>query len=205
LHESQVANTNDGLSLEEALVLLREIQRLQSEIARYENRVRELECLAHNDALVGLANRRSLLVKLQRLIDGVEQFGVPAAVIFADVDGLKSINDTFGHTAGDKALVEISRLLVASVRKSDCVARLAGDEFCILLHQTEEVSAWQLALRVVETVDEHEFCIDQVCVPLSVAVGVAVVRRGDTPESVLERADKEMYRIKGLAPRMLQT
>jgi PleD family two-component response regulator len=60
-------------------------------------------------------------------------------------------------------------------------------------------------LRVVETVDEHEFCIDQVCVPLSVAVGVAVVRRGDTPESGLERADKEMYRIKGLAPRMLQT
>lgn len=200
-----MANDDGAVSVVEAQILVSEIERLRAEIARLQERLGELESLAHSDALVGLVNRRGLLVKLNRLIESVQHHDDPSAIIFADVDGLKSINDTFGHHAGDKALVEISRLLVASVRKSDCVARLAGDEFCILLYQTEELSAWELALRVVETVNDHQFCVGQVCVPLSLAIGVAVIRPGDTPESVLERADKEMYRIKGLRPPRVRT
>ena len=195
--KSQVADERT-VSLGEALLLLDEISRLQAKIDGYEARLAELDSLAHSDALVDLPNRRSFFVKLKRLITSVEQYHIPAAVMLADVDGLKVINDTFGHKAGDNALVEVSRLLVASVRKCDCVSRLGGDEFGILLFEAEELSAWQLALRVVETLDDHEFCVDHVSVPLSVAVGVAAIRPGDTPDSVLERADKEMYRIKRL-------
>jgi diguanylate cyclase (GGDEF)-like protein len=205
VREREVANDEGTVSVAEALLLLEEINRLKAKIDEYEDRLAELDGLAHSDPLVGLPNRRSFLVKLQRLIRSVEEHNIPAAVMLADLDGLKSINDTFGHAAGDDALVEVSRLLVASVRKSDCVSRLGGDEFGILLFEAEELSAWQLALRVVETVDDHQFCVNQVCVPLSVAVGVAAIQRGDTPGSVLERADREMYRIKRLKPSLARS
>jgi diguanylate cyclase (GGDEF)-like protein len=192
-------NDEGKISLDEALALVDEIERLRARLAEYEERVAELDRLAHRDPLVDLPNRRSFLANLDRLIARINRYGGEAAVMFVDLDGLKAINDKFGHCAGDQALVEVSRLLVASVRDSDFVARLAGDEFGLLLEQSDELTAWQTALRVVEAVDETQFCVDTVCLPLSVAVGVGVVRKGDTASSVLARADKEMYRIKAIA------
>ena len=186
------------VSLDDALALLDEIERLRTKVAEYEARVAELDRLAHHDSLVGLPNRRSFLGNLERLIARIDRYGGHAAMLFVDLDGLKAINDKFGHCAGDKALVEVSRLLVASVRNADFVARLAGDEFGILLEHSDELNAWQTALRVIEAVDEAQFCVDGACLPLSVAIGVAVIEPGDTPLSVLARADKEMYRIKAI-------
>lgn len=186
------------ITWDEAIVLVEELQRLRSELASKEARLVELDRLAHRDALVDLANRRSFFAALERLIGRVERSSVGAAMVFVDVDGLKAINDILGHNAGDQALMEVSRLLVASVRKGDFVARLAGDEFGILLEPADELNAWEAALRVVETVDESEFCLNGACLPLSVAVGVTMIRAGDTPEAVLARADKEMYRIKAI-------
>jgi diguanylate cyclase (GGDEF)-like protein len=193
------AEDNEAVSLEDAMMLLEEIERLRSQLTSYESRLAELDKLAHRDPLVDLPNRRSFLVSLEQLIARVDRYGGPAAMLFVDVDGLKTINDEFGHVAGDKALVEVARLLVASVRKADFVGRLAGDEFGILLEHADELSAWQMALRVVETVDECEFCVKDTCLPLSVAIGVGMIQPGDTPEAVFARADKEMYRIKAVA------
>jgi diguanylate cyclase (GGDEF)-like protein len=193
------AANDDVVSLDEAITLLDEIERLKAELTKAEARLAELDQLAHRDPLVDLSNRRSFLHNLDRLIARVDRYGVHAAMLFVDVDGLKAINDKFGHSAGDEALIQVSQLLVASVRKADLVARLAGDEFGILLEHSDELSAWQMALRVVETVDDCEFCIGEICVPLSVAVGVGVIKPGDTPATVLARADKEMYRLKALS------
>ena len=184
------------VSFDDAVVLVEEINRLRSELAKSNARAAELAGLALRDPLVGLANRRSFLATLANLIARVERYGAPAAMLFIDVDGLKTINDTFGHMAGDKALIEVGRLLVASVRRADFVARLAGDEFGILLEHADELRAWETALRVIETVDVAQFCIDGTCLPLSVAVGVGTVQPGDTPEAVLARADTSMYQIK---------
>lgn len=190
------ANDGDVVSLADALVLLDEVERLGRELTRCELRLAELDRLAHSDPLVGLPNRRRFLDSLNSIL--IEPVRHPRAMLFVDVDGLKAINDQFGHNAGDRVLAEVGRLLVQSVRKTDLVARLAGDEFGILLDHSDELSAWQMALRIVETVDEAQFCVDGVCLPLSVAVGVAAIERGDTSESVFARADKEMYRIKEL-------
>jgi len=197
--DDRAANDDGGVSLDDAIALLDEIERLRSELSKGEARLLELDRLAHRDPLVDLPNRRSFLTSLEQLIARVERHGVQAAMLFVDVDGLKAINDKFGHSAGDKALAKIAGLLVSSVRKADFVARLAGDEFGILLEHADELSAWRMALRVVETVDECQFCVNGVCLPLSVAIGVGVIQRGDTPESVFERADKEMYRIKAIS------
>ena len=197
--DDRAANDDGGISLDEAIALLDEIERLRDQLAKGEARLSELDRLAHRDPLVDLPNRRSFLTSLEQLIAKVERYGVDAAMLFVDVDGLKAVNDRLGHNAGDKALIKIARLLVASVRRADFVARLAGDEFGILLEHADELNAWKMALRVVETVDECEFCVNGVCLPLSVAIGVGMIEGDDTPETVLARADTEMYRIKAIS------
>jgi diguanylate cyclase (GGDEF)-like protein len=186
------ADNDEAVSLDDAMMLLDEIERLRSQLTSYESRLSELDRLAHRDTLVDLPNRRSFLASLEQLIARVDRYGGPAAMLFVDVDGLKAINDEFGHVAGDKALVEVARLLVASVRKSDFVGRLAGDEFGILLEHADELSAWQKALRVVETVDEGQFCINDIGLPLSILERrirerTAAIARGATTLTAPER------------------
>ena len=190
-----VAN-DDLLCLGDAETLVGEIDRLRAEVTRLETLVSELDRLAHSDPLVGIPNRRGFLASLERLIARVERCGEQAAMLFIDVDGLKRINDQFGHEAGDAALIEVARMIVTSVRKSDCVGRLGGDEFGVLLERADELSAWLMALRVVETVVGSKFCLGSNCLPLSVAVGVGMIKPGDSPLLVMTRADEEMYRLK---------
>ena len=200
MSDDQAANDDlFGASLADRAALLDEIASLRGALARCSARIAILDGLANMDSLVNLPNRRNFLANLESAIARVGEHDVPAAVLFLDVDGLKAINDRLGHSTGDKVLIKVARLLVASVRQDDLVARLAGDEFGILLEHADELSAWRMALRIVETFDKCEFCVGGDPLPLSVAVGVGVIRRGDSPEEVLERADKEMYRIKALS------
>lgn len=187
---------DQAVSLAEAEALVEEIKRLRAEIAVLEQRVQLLDELAHCDPLIGLPNRRSFLARLEGLIASVERYGDPAAMLFVDLDGLKRINDRFGHKAGDQALIQVSEMLVSTVRKSDFVARIGGDEFGVLLERADEQGAWEMALRIVETVTQSQFCFDGTCLPLSVAVGVGTINAGDDPQTVIDRADKEMYRVK---------
>ena len=192
------SNSDRVVTLDDPILLGEEIERLRHQLATCESRLAEADRLANHDALVGLPNRRSFIANLGQLIARVKRYGGEAAMLFVDVDGLKEINDHLGHKAGDRALVEVARLLVSCVRDSDFVGRLAGDEFGILLEHADELTAWQTALRVDEAVADAEFCVDHVCLPLSVAVGVGMIRAGDDPETVLARADREMYRLKAV-------
>ncbi|QIK79088.1 GGDEF domain-containing protein [Sphingomonas piscis] len=177
-------------------LLTSEVERLRSEVEVLRLRVHELEQLAGVDELVGLPNRRSFLHSLEKLIGRVARYDLSAAMIFIDVDALKQINDTYGHTAGDSSLVHIARLLQEAVRTSDCVGRLSGDEFGVLLENTDEIGAWNMALRVVERIANSSFAIDDNVVRLSVAVGVGMIKPDDTPHDAIKRADEQMYRIK---------
>ena len=180
------------------LALLGEIDRLRTELARTEARLAEVDRLAHRDQLVDLPNRRSFMNALQHILPHVQADSAQAAVLFADVDGLKLINDQFGHRAGDRALVKVAHVVVQSVRKDDIVARLGGDEFAVLLKSTDELSAWRMALRVAEAVGESSLQLGDRALPLSVAVGVAMIEKGDTSDTVLSRADQVMYRFKAI-------
>ena len=188
----------DEISLDEAILLIEEIGRLRAQLGECQSRIDELNHLAHWDPVVDLANRRSFAAALERQVARTARHGGHSALLFVDVDGLKTINDRFGHNAGDRVLNTIARLLVLGVRKTDLVARLSGDEFGILLDEADELSAWQTALRIIEIVDGHHYSINRLRVQLGVAIGVAVIRRDDTPQSVLTRADNEMYRIKAI-------
>ncbi|MDQ3074396.1 MAG: diguanylate cyclase [Pseudomonadota bacterium] len=176
--------------------LLEQIAQLQGEVARLEEKVVELDRLAHLDALVPIANRRGMLRELETMIARHERHDIPAAVLFVDLDGLKLLNDRLGHEGGDAALIHVAQQLLVGVRAGDCVARVGGDEFCILLDHADEASAIETAERLVNLVADNEFLFEGGPMPLSVAIGLTLVQRGDTPGAVLARADQAMYRVK---------
>lgn len=179
--------------------LIAEITTLRSKVAQLQERVEQLDMLAHEDSLVALPNRRGFMRALERLIDAVARYDEKAALLFVDLDGLKVINDSFGHQAGDEALMQVARMLVGGVRKSDMVARIGGDEFAILLFHADEQSAHETANRLVDMIADSDFMHDGQIMPLSVAIGAAVVQADDAPEAVLDRADEDMYRQKAAA------
>src|SRR5436190_23499793 len=117
--------------------LVTEIGRLRSQVAQLQQRVEQLDHLAHQDSLIDLPNRRGFLRELERLIARVSRYDSQGAMLFVDVDGLKTINDTLGHRAGDEALIQVADVLSNGVRKSDVCARIGGDEFGLLLENAD--------------------------------------------------------------------
>jgi diguanylate cyclase (GGDEF)-like protein len=179
--------------------LISEISALRGKVAQLQERIEQLDLLAHEDSLVELPNRRGFMRALERMIDRVRRYKEKVALLFVDVDGLKLINDTLGHQAGDQALGQIARLLVSGVRKSDLVARIGGDEFAIILGYADEESARETANRLVNLIAASDFEHDGEVLPLSVAIGAAAIQEDDTPDTALARADHEMYRRKAAA------
>jgi diguanylate cyclase (GGDEF)-like protein len=176
--------------------LIREIGALRSKVAQLQERVEQLDLLAHQDPLIDLPNRRGFMRELDRLIARVARYGGTAALLFVDLDGLKVINDNFGHHAGDQALIRVAHLLSNGVRRSDTVARIGGDEFGILLENTDEPNAHDTAARLVNLIGSCEFSHDGEKLPLSVAIGVGMITGEEGPEAVMANADEEMYRRK---------
>lgn len=176
-----------------------EIARLRAEVLRLEQRVQELDELAHQDSLIDLPNRRGFMRRLDETINRVRRYNEDAAMLFVDLDGLKLINDSFGHKAGDEALIQVASLLVGGVRRSDCVARIGGDEFAILLANAAEAVADDTAARLADEIAGCEFMHDGDPLPLSVAIGVAMISADDDSETVMVRADEAMYKRKAAA------
>jgi len=179
--------------------LASEVGRLRGEIARLQAMVERLDELAHLDPLVELPNRRGFLRQLEGLIARVKRYGDDAAMLFVDIDGLKRINDSHGHRAGDEALIRVSQLLVSGVRNGDCVARLGGDEFGILLEHADQAIADETASRLDERIAECDFSHNGRALPLGVAIGIGVIGADDDAETVMARADQAMYVKKAAA------
>jgi len=179
--------------------LINEIGALRGKVAELQARVEQLDQLAHQDTLINLPNRRGFMRELERLIDRIARYGSSAAMLFVDLDGLKMINDSFGHRAGDEALIQVAHLLSGGVRRSDVVARIGGDEFGILLENASEQTAHETATRLVDLICGCEFDHDGDALPLSVAIGVSMITGDESPEAVIARADEEMYRRKAAA------
>ena len=179
--------------------LIAEVRQLRERVAELQQRVEQLDELAHQDVLMALPNRRGFMRELERLVARAARYGTPAAMLFVDLDGLKMINDTFGHQAGDQALIQVAQLLSAGVRRGDIVGRLGGDEFGILLEQANGASAHETAARLGDVIAACDFLHDGDALPLSVAIGVAMIDGQSSPAEVMAEADEEMYRRKAAA------
>lgn len=153
---------------------------------------------ALHDALTGLPNRSLFMERLERAFERIKRHPEEiAAVLFMDLDGFKAINDTLGHSNGDKFLATIARRLETCMRASDTVARLGGDEFAILLEDIQDTGeAIQVAERIQEEISAS-FELDGQPVSASASLGIALVSTGyQRPEEILRDADTAMYRAK---------
>ena len=152
----------------------------------------KLEDLVRNDALTGLRSRTFFKMEVER----IEQNHIrPVSVIACDVNGLKLINDYLGHATGDTLLADTALLLRRSLRATDCIARMGGDEFTILLPSCPEETALKILFELQRTFEEHNSAPDTM--PLLLAFGCASVKSADMPLSrTLVEADREMLRQK---------
>ncbi|HEY4068352.1 MAG TPA: GGDEF domain-containing protein [Burkholderiaceae bacterium] len=157
---------------------------------------RHLERLSHEDSLTGLANRRCLEEKLRTVLDARQAGGAPLSVAFIDVDRFKLVNDRHSHHAGDLVLKAIAGLMLQAVRAQDVAARLAGDEFAILFQRADEAESASVCARISTAVRDHPW--DEIApgLAVTVSIGTAAARPGDSVESLLHRGDAAMYEAK---------
>src|SRR5215469_8783282 len=172
---------------------------MQRELEMARARIAQLERLADEDSLAPIANRRAFVRELSRMIAFTRRYGPPSSVIYFDVNGMKQINDTYGHPAGDAALRHVAEVLSNNVRESDIVGRLGGDEFGVILTQTSQDQANAKALALAQAIGATAFAWGKTDIRVTAAYGVYSFTGSDDAQVAIEAADKAMYRQKRAA------
>jgi diguanylate cyclase (GGDEF)-like protein len=149
---------------------------------------------ARTDDLTNLPNRRALDEEIRHALAGAQRSGRPFAVVMVDVDRFKFINDTHGHGVGDTTLTAFSARLAGALRARDRAYRYGGEEFCLLLAETDTAGARALAERAREQVT---LPFEGAMRSLTASFGVAVWQSGDTLDTLFRRADRALYAAKG--------
>jgi len=176
--------------------LLIEIDDLRGEVARLKARLSEAEGLADRDGLTPLFNRRAFLREVGRIRAFSQRYGAPASLVYFDLDDLKSINDRFGHAAGDAALQAMADRLLRNVRDSDVVGRMGGDEFGVVLVQADQAVAEAKAAALARAVEREPLQFGDWSAPLHVSYGVRQLSPDLEPEALVAAADAAMYQRK---------
>lgn len=196
-----LAQAATGDAAAELARLRAERESMRRELEKARVRIAQLERLADEDSLAPIANRRAFVRELSRMIAFTRRYGPPSSVIYFDVNGMKQINDTHGHPAGDAALRLIAEVLSKNVRESDIVGRLGGDEFGVILAQASQDQANAKATALAAAITATPLHWGSVEIELSAAYGVYSFTGSDDAQVAIEAADKAMYKHKGSAAR----
>lgn len=167
---------------------LRAQLRVQDEMRR----LREQVCV---DELTGIFNRRGILSMLERETNRLSRNGTPLGILLIDIDEFKHINDTYGHVTGDEVLRAIGKILNCSIRRSDAVGRIGGDEFLVVLPDVDEAQAHQVADRIRAGIEQIAIADSGVRVSASIGVAVSEGHSGSSGR-LIDDADRSMYRRK---------
>lgn len=176
------------------VVVLREVTEQRRARETLEREKEMLKSLSLDDELTGLKNRRGLLALAEQQWRVAERSGRPILVVFADLDGLKAINDQFGHEAGDQALADAARILRETFRASDVIGRLGGDEFVVVGVDVSAPHVLTLMNRLGQRLKlHHEQAGRRFTLRMSVGWVLSTPGSGDTLDTLLARADEKMY------------
>jgi diguanylate cyclase (GGDEF)-like protein len=184
---------NDELGL-----LSRSFHDMQTQIMAHLAELNEsrkaLDHLAQHDTLTKLPNRRMFFDRLEHAISGSRRSGKLIAVLFVDLDHFKEINDTFGHAAGDKVLVNVARLLKSSLREIDTVARLGGDEFVVLIDLVDDPNQVATVVQKLHTLFQQTMQIEGHQLHVHASIGISIYPRdGKDANELMQNADRAMY------------
>ena len=176
------------------VTLMGEVDNLRRELTATMARLDEAEKNADQDHLVApLLNRRAFVRELTRYIAFAGRYGTPASLIYFDLNGFKAINDSNGHAGGDAVLKNFAQVLAANVRDSDCVGRLGGDEFGVLLSHADQEQAHKKADILAERLRAAPTQWNGQTIPISFAYGAFELKAGDDADQAMARADEAMY------------
>jgi diguanylate cyclase (GGDEF)-like protein len=188
LHDPFLRDVSDMQAARLALTEAERVIRAQHE------RIRQLESLALTDELTGLMNRRGFMLSLQRELSVARRDrGAGGVMVMVDLDGFKSINDLWGHSAGDDYLQAVAHTLLSEVRANDIVARLGGDEFAILFTRMDEEVGIQRMVKLEKSFNSRMMQWRDKILPLCASFGLSAYEGSDAPEAIMATADLKLY------------
>jgi len=173
--------------------LMSEVESLRRELNQTRIRLEDMEKAADQDGMLPLLNRRAFVRELTRYIGMTGRYNMPVSLIYFDLNHLKKTNDTYGHAAGDAVLTHFAEVLSKNVRESDCVGRLGGDEFGVLLSHANQTQALKKADSLAATLHASPTQWNGTTIPVSFAYGAFELKSGDNPDTAMARADQAMY------------
>lgn len=171
-----------------------EMNKANETITALVSQVRDLELKSNADPLTKVYNRRAMDRYLAKLCK--QESLSQTALLILDIDDFKIVNDTFGHVAGDKVLIFLSRLLKSTLRDNDKLFRFGGEEFLLILHGTQEKKCLAVAERILELTRANKLLYKDKQIQITVSMGLTGLKENDTPESAITRADKALYEAK---------
>lgn len=191
---SRLSAEEDSPHIGGIAALINEIERVRHRLKASEARRIELEKLIDTDPLCPVLNRRAFERELMRAISTARRSGKSGSVLFLDLNGLKHINDKYGHAIGDRAIERCAKMLILSCRETDRIGRLGGDEFAVIMPDTPPSGALIRGARLAELLERIPLLIEGAApIVLSAAFGAAPFTGSDDIKTVLEAADNAMY------------
>lgn len=167
------------------------------DVTEYKRVEGHLAWLADHDPLTNLFNRRRFSEELEQVLSWADRYEHPGALLFFDLDRFKYINDTSGHQAGDALLKMVSGMLLRTIRTDDITGRLGGDEFAVILPETEEKGAIEVAKKILAHLNEAQLTINNRTHKISASIGIALFpEHGNNVHDLLAAADLAMYQAK---------
>ncbi len=178
-------------------------ERLREKMNKYHEEIQQLreelnvaKTEAEIDFLTAIPNRRRFMRALEDYLKDFKEKGYPFSLIILDIDDFKKINDTYGHLAGDEVLKDIASVLKFYLRANTIVGRIGGEEFAILLPGVDSEKAKSVAERIRKIIENRKVHIGDTIINPKASFGVTEVKEGDTIETIIDRADKALYRAK---------
>lgn len=166
-------------------------------VVRLRQNKQELEQLAVTDALTKLANRKRIMTDLSTHIGNYRRYGNEFSLLMIDIDNFKMINDTHGHLVGDAILVQVAQIFTNTLRTMDVAGRYGGEEFLVILGQTDIRNAMSTAERIRRAIDNHTFSYQNIELHITISVGVtAIGGLEETDNNLIARADNALYEAK---------